>query len=109
MRFIYIFKGDANSLHSGEFARGGLAAIFSFLVVQVMNSPTLTITVEGRNQDETSWTSMGTFSSITTVGVKTADLGTLREILRFKFDVAGAASTAGVCIEMAAPQWRPYT
>ena len=109
MKFFYLFKGDANSLFSSEFRRGGLAALFSCLILQILNTPTLTITLEGRNEDETSFTTMGTFSSITTVGVKMLDQGTLKEILRFKFDVAGASGNSGVCIELLGPQWRQYT
>ena len=109
MNFFYVFKGDANSLYSAEFGRGGLAAVFSVNILQILNTPTLTLAVEGRNRDDTSFTTMGTFSSITTAGVKFLDQGALKEILRFKFDVAGASGNSGVCVEMVAPQWRPYT
>ena len=109
MNFFYVYKGDANPLFSPEFRRGGLAAVFSCVILQVLNTPTLTLAVEGRNEDDTSFTTMGTFSAITTAGVKFLDQGTLKEILRFRFDVAGASANSGVCVEMVGPQWRPYT
>ncbi len=109
MNWFYIFKGDGSPLYSREFPRGGLAAIFGMHVWQVLNTPTVTITVEGRNRDDTTFTPLGVFASITTGGIKTLDQGGLLEILRFKFEVAGATSLAGAAIETLAPQWRMYT
>ncbi len=109
MQWFYVFKGDGGTLYSPEFPRGGLAALFGANILQVFSSPTLLLSVDGRNHDETSFTNMGTFSNITTGGLKQLDLGNLKEILRFGFTISAATAAAGVAIEMVAPQWRPYS
>jgi len=90
--FFYVFKGDGTTLFSPEFERQGLAALFGMNILQVFNSPTLTIAIEGRNQDQTTFSSIGTFSAITTSGLKTSDQGGLPEILRFSFTTSGATT-----------------
>jgi hypothetical protein len=104
--FFYIFKGDGGAVYSPEFGRGGLTAYFAVSILQILNSPTLTITLEGRADDATAWSTITTFSSITTAGVKTLTTGSLPQILRYKFEVAGASETSGVAIQLFAPQWR---
>ena len=67
-----LFKLDGNPYHSPEFSRGGLAATFAVDVTQV--SPALvglTITVEHRNSEDTSFSTLGTFSAITGTGTAT--------------------------------------
>jgi hypothetical protein len=104
--WFYIFKGDGNPLYSPEFARGNLTADFNVFIWQILNSPTLTITIEGRAIDATSWSTVGTFSSITTVGAKSSTQTALPELLRFKFEVAGSSEMSGVAIEILAPVYR---
>lgn len=104
--FFYVFKGDLNALYSPEFGRGALSGLFAVNILQILSSPTLTITLEGRAADATSWSTVGTFSSITTAGVKNVTLSTLPQILRYKFEVTGSAETSGVAIELYSPQWR---
>jgi hypothetical protein len=104
--FFYIFKGDTNSTYSPEFARGGLTGLFAVMILQILNTPALTITVEGRAINATSWSTVGTFTAITTTGAKSVSLSSLPEVLRYKFDITGASDTSGVCIQLFAPQWR---
>jgi hypothetical protein len=104
--FFYIFKGDGNALYSPEFGRGGLTGLFAVNILQILNSPTLTITVEGRAEDAVTWSTLNTFSSITTGGIKTLSLSSLTQLLRYKFEVTGASETSGVAIQLFAPQWR---
>ena len=104
--FFYIFKGDLNSTYSPEFGRGGLNGYFAVNIFQILNSPTLTITLEGRADDGTSWSTVGTFSAITSTGTKQLIQGSLPQVLRYKFDITGASETSGVCIQLFAPQWR---
>ncbi len=108
MPWFYVFKGDANALYSPEFRRQGLAALFACIIYQVLNTPTLTITIEGRNDDTTTWSTMGTFAAISTVGNKFVDVTGLHENLRIKLEVAGASAVAGVAIQLLGPQWRQY-
>ena len=104
-----IISLDGNSYYSPEFPRGGLAATFACDVTQVANSPKLTIDIETRNSEETTWTKVGSFAEISTVGAASVDLTGCKEILRFKytFDETNG-SDATVQFLMQAPSWRPY-
>ena len=105
-----IFKMDGNNFYTPEFPRGGLAATFGIDVSHIVGSPNVTVTVEHRNSEDTSFSSAGTFpSTITAAGHYPADLTGLKEIIRlcFAFD-AGDASTAGIHFFLQAPSWRPY-
>lgn len=104
--FFYVFKGDLNALYSPEFGRGGLTGLFALNILQILSSPTMTVTLEGRADDSTSWSTVGTFSSITTAGIKSASFSTLPQILRYKFEVTGSSDTSGVCMQLYSPQWR---
>ena len=104
-----IFKMDGNAYYSPEFGRGGLSATFALDVMNLEGAPTVSVTVEHRNADETSFSNAGTFTSITTVGAKSADISDLKEILRFKYEFdAGDQSTDGMHFLTMAPSWRPY-
>ena len=104
-----MFKMDGNSYFSPEFGRGGLAATFSVDVTQLVGGPTVTITVEHRNSEDSNFTPLGVFDDITAVGVESKDLTGLLEIVRFKYDfAAGDQSDDGMHFLMMAPSWRPY-
>ncbi len=105
-----VFKLDGSPYFSPEFGRGGLAATFSADVTQVTAGLVgFTITVETRNSEDTSWTTLGTFSAITATGAPTVDLTGCKEIVRFaySFDATDAA-VAAVHFLMQSPSWRPY-
>ena len=104
-----LFKMDGNSYYSPEFPRGGLAATFAADVTNLVGSPTFTISVEHRNADETSFSTLGQFDAITAVGPDNKDLSVIKEIVRFKYDFdATDDATDGVHFLMMAPSWRPY-
>jgi hypothetical protein len=104
-----MFKMDGTSYYSPEFGRGGLAATFVVDVTQLVGAPTITIEVETRNSEDTTWTSAGSFSPITAAGVASKDMGALKEIVRFKYSFdAGDQSDDGAHFLMMAPSWRPY-
>jgi hypothetical protein len=104
-----LFKMDGNPYYSPEFGRGGLSATFTVDVTHLVGAPTLTVTVESRNSEDTAWTTIGTFSAITGTIVESKDLGSLNEIVRFKYEFdAGDQSTDGAHFLMMAPSWRPY-
>jgi hypothetical protein len=104
-----IFKMDGNPYFSPQFPRGGLAGTFSADVMLLVGSPTVTITVQTRNSEDTSWTDLGAFSAITATGAASVDLTGCEEILRFKYTFdAGDDATDGVHFLMQAPAWRPY-
>ena len=104
-----VFKFDGTPYYSPEFPRGGLAATFAADVTHLQGAPTFTITVEHRNSEDTTWTSLGTFSSVTSAGAVSADLTGIKEIVRFVYTFdAGDDATDAVHFLMQAPSWRPY-
>ena len=90
------------AFYSPLFSRGGQAATFVVDVTHFKGTPTLVITIEGRNDDEMAWGSMATFSDITAVGVASKDATDLKENLRLAFTYS--AGSAG---EWAAPAHGP--
>ena len=102
-------KFDGNSYYSPSFPRGGLAAVFVVDVTHVVSSPTFDVTVEHRDEHDTSWTTLGTFTSITAVGTDTLEGTAIKQVLRFKYDFdAQDGPECGVHFVMQAPTWRPY-
>lgn len=103
-----LFKLDGNPYYSPEFGRGGLRAVFSIQTTHVGGSGTLTVTVQHRNADETSYTDVGATSAISTLTTTTLEVSGLKEVLRIKFEVGGPGSTSAVAYVMPPPQWYPY-
>jgi hypothetical protein len=68
------------------------------------------VTVEHKNSDETSWTSLVALSTINSTGVKTATGTAIKEQLRFKYSVSGGSSPEvydTYYINVLAPVWTP--
>jgi hypothetical protein len=105
-----LYKLDGNPFFSPEFGRGGLAARFSMDVTQVTSGLVgLTVAVEHRNTEDTTWTTLGSFSAVSATGAPTVDLTGCKEVMRFVYSFDGAdAATAAVHFLMQAPSWRPY-
>jgi len=104
----YLFKGGGITIYGPTFPRGGLGAIFTACILQMLGTPTLTITVEHKNIEDTTWTTLGTFSSITTLGNYTKDLSNIKEQVRFAYMTTGTNDWEGFLVNMTAPAWRPY-
>ncbi len=104
-----MFKMDGTPYFSPEFPRGGLAATFSIDVTQIVGSPNVTITIQHRNAEDTTFGDLGSFSVISSAQPDAKDLTGIKEIVRFKYAFDGAdASTDGIHFLMQAPAWRPY-
>ena len=104
-----MYKMDGNPFYSPEFPRGGLAATYSADVTNLAGSPQVTITVQHRNAEDTTFSDLGTFSTISTIDTHTKDLAGIKEIVRFKYNFdAGDAASDGIHFLMQAPSWRPY-
>ncbi len=99
---------SATAYYSPTFPRGGEAATFAVDVTHFDGGPTLVVSVEHKNMEDTSWTTAGTFTTITATGLATKDVTGLKEELRIKY--LFSAGTAGnlAHIVVPAPQWRPY-
>jgi hypothetical protein len=105
-----LYKLDGNSYYSPEFGRGGLAARFSMDVTQVTSGLVgFTVAVEHRNSEDTTWSTLGSFSAVTGTSTPSVDLTGLKEVVRFVYSFDGAdLATAAVHFLMQAPSWRPY-
>ncbi len=100
--------GAAATFYSDTFPRGGLSATFAIELFGLSGtSPSLECTVEHRDPDG-NFSTAGNFTTMTTTGVKTLDLSTLKELIRFGYQVGGSADTNTVYANVLAPQWRPY-
>ena len=94
--------------YSPSFPRGGLAAIFSVDTTHISGAPTLVITVEHKNEDETTWGTAGTFTGITAPGVSTKDVTSLKEEVRLAFTYSAGSAGNFFHVIVSAPSWRPY-
>jgi hypothetical protein len=102
-------RGSGGDYNSPTFPRGGLAATFAIEVFMLGGtSPTLECDVEHKNIEDTSFTTAGSFASMTTAGVKYLDVASLKEEVRLVFTVGGSPSANMVYANVLPPQWRPY-
>lgn len=103
---------DGNAYYSPEFPRGGLAATFTVDVTQLslIGASQFDIEVEHRNSEDVNFSSAGTFTSISAVNAHSLDVSALKEIVRFKYTIAGGTPNADDAVHflMMAPSWRPY-
>jgi len=89
-------------------ARGGAAALFSVDVTHIAGTPTLNIDVEHKNVEDTSWTTAGSFSSITAVGVESKDVTGLKEQIRLAFTFSAGSAGNFFVVVIAPPAFRLY-
>jgi hypothetical protein len=77
-------------------------------VDHLTGSPTLEVEIEHKNTEDTTWTTAGTFTAITGVGVQAQDVTGLKEQIRLKFYYSAGSAGDFVHLVVAAPAWRPY-
>jgi hypothetical protein len=94
--------------YSPSFPRGGEAAVFSVDVTHLGGTPTLVVTVDHKNEEDTSWSAAGAFSNISATGVATKDISSLKEEIRFAFTFAAGTAYDFFHVIVPAPAWRPY-
>ena len=102
---LFVMGGTA--LYSPSFPSGGESALFSAEVLAGIGSPSLAISVETKNTEDTTWGVAGSFTAITAVGVASNDVSSLKEEVRFKFTMSGTDRHAFNML-VPAPAWRPY-
>jgi len=93
---------------SPTFPRGGLAALFSWEIRLVEGSSALTVDIEHKNEEDTSFTSAGSIGSMSNEGTYSKDTSGLKEQIRLKFLVSGGSSGDYIHVVLAPPAWRPY-
>lgn len=104
----WIFKAGGAAMYGPTFGRGGLGCVFNATTLAMLGSPTLTITVEHKNHDDTAFTLLGTFSAITTLNNFGLDVSAIKEEVRFKYTISATNDWEGFLLLMTAPTWRPY-
>ena len=104
----WIHKAGGTAMYGPTFGRGGLGCVFNATTLAMLGSPTLTITVEHKNPEDTTFTLLGAFSSITTLDNFMKDLSGIKEEVRLKYTISASADWEGFLLLMTAPAWRPY-
>jgi len=103
----YYRRFGGSPQYSPTFGRGGNAALFGVEILACDASTSLTVTVEHKNAEDTSWTTLTTLSTLT-AGVNVSDVTGIKEQLRYAFVVNGASAYLSVYANVLAPAWRPY-
>jgi hypothetical protein len=103
----YYRKGTGVTQYSPTFGRGGNAALFSVEILDCDGSTSLTVVIEHKNEEDTSWTTLTTLSTMTS-GVNTQTASAIKEQLRYAITVNGANAWQTVYANILAPAWRPY-
>ena len=101
------FVMGGTGVYSPPFPSGGESALFSVEVLAAIGSPSLAISVETKNTEDTTWGVAGSFTAITALGVAPKDVSGLKEEVRLKFTMSGTDGDAFNML-VPAPAWRPY-
>jgi hypothetical protein len=103
-----LFKVLLGKWYSQVFSRGGRSATFSFEVLGLVGLPRgLTVTVEHKDLDDTSWSAIQSLPVVPSAGVITTDASGLKELVRIAFDVTAANDREGFYLRIPAPKWGP--
>ncbi len=107
LEYNFVFKEAANHAYycSGT-TRQGASATFGVEVTHVGGSPTMTVEVQHKNYEETSWTGCGWFTNITATGVHLKDVTALKQQIRLAFSFAAGATGDFVAFRLLAAMWR---
>ena len=106
-----------NILHDGTgttpyytptFPRGGLAAVFSFDATHKAGTPTMTINIEHKNAEDTSWTVAASITGVNATGVQTKDVSGIKEEVRISFVFTAGSAGDFFHVVIPEPAWRPY-
>ena len=103
----YYRRGTGATQYSPPFGRGGNAALFSCEILDCDASTSLTVVIQHKNAEDTSWTTLATLATMTT-GVNTQTASAIKEQLRYAITVNGSLARQSVYANILAPAWRPY-
>lgn len=67
--------------------------------------PSMTITVEHRGENETSWSTADTFAAVTTTGLVTRTVSGLRDLVRLKFEFTSGPTACFSRFVILPPVW----
>ena len=94
--------------YTPTFPRGGLAAVFSFNMTHMGGSPTMTIAIEHKNAEDTTWGVAASITGANATGVQTKDVTDLKEEVRIAFSFTAGSLGNFFHVVIPAPAWRPY-
>ena len=99
---------STSPVYSTPIPRGGNAAVFVADVIEILSSAVLTITIEHKNSDETTWVTAGAFSGISSSGVYSKHISGLRESIRWAFALGAGVSAGDMFRIQDSVSWLPY-
>ena len=103
----YFRRFGGGPQYSPTFMRGGNAAVFAFEGLAVDPGVTMSIDIEHKNEDDTSWGLLVNIGGVST-GISSVNAGPIKEMLRFAYTVSGTSPEDSVYLNTLAPAWRPY-
>ena len=84
---LIIDLGSGSVRRSKPYPRRGASAIFSLEVLEKQATASLEVEIRHKNIRDTTWTSAGTFSPITTTGVHTKHITGIKELYHWSYKV----------------------
>ena len=107
---LVLSPGGVSPVYTKPMARGGESALVSIEVSEfVTASVGLEVIVQTKNSEDVSWTTAGTFSSITSAGVYSRDVTSFRQFVRLRINFASGSSQGDTARVGAINfSWRPY-
>jgi hypothetical protein len=103
----YFRRFAGGTQYSPSFPRGGLSAVFGVEIFFVDASASLTVGIEHKNIEDTSYSLLGSLASLTS-SVNMLPLSGIKELVRFAYTVNGSNAYDTVYANILAPMWRPY-
>jgi len=99
---------STNPVYSTPTPRGGNAGIFVVDVLELMSSASLTVTIEHKNSEDTTWAAAVSFSAISAAGVYSQLVPGLREYVRWAFALGAGVAAGDMYRIQKAVSWLPY-
>ncbi len=100
-----LLRMNSDPYYGPPMARSTCHAIFSVQVTNTTGTASFLIQIEHKNRDDTSWSVVGGFASITLDGTYSADVAGIKELWRYKYTPNGGLAKDGMYIYSAPPQW----
>lgn len=99
-------EGESMSVFTDWMPRGGDRAVFTAELITVIGA-TMTVTVFHKNSEETGpGTSAGpVVSSTSTLGLHPAEIGPLKEMVRYEITVTSSSGLGAILYRMHSPTW----
>jgi len=102
-----LIRNDS-AVRTPDVPRQSDAAVFAVDVTRAFGSvaPEMTIAVEHRNSAQDTWATAGTFTTVTSEGLKSATVSNLREFVRLRFELTVGSTNAFMRFQILPPIWK---